>query len=120
MDLIYLKEIKVETIIGIYPWERQVKQPVVINLEMATDIRKAAATDRIEDTLNYKEISKRILEFVSHSEFQLIETLTERIAEIILTEFNVPWVQVQLSKPGAIRGARDVGVRIERSQSGDK
>ncbi|MDY6992448.1 MAG: dihydroneopterin aldolase [Pseudomonadota bacterium] len=114
MDIIYLKELKIDTIIGIYEWERQIKQTVILDLELATDIRKAAASDRIEDTLNYKAVAKRLIEFVSHSEFQLVETLAERITEIVLTEFSVPWVRLQLNKPGAIRGARDVGVIIER------
>lgn len=116
MDIIYLTELKIETVIGIYAWERQIKQTVVLNIEMAADIRKAAKTDRVEDTLDYKSVAKRLIEFVSHSEFQLIETLAERIAEILLTEFSVPWVRLQLSKPGAIRGARDVGVILERGK----
>lgn len=116
MDIIYLKELKIETIIGIYGWERQIKQAIVINLEMATDIRPAARADSIEATLNYKAVAKRLVNFVSHSEFQLIETLAERVAEIVLSEFNVKWVRLQLSKPGAVRGAKDVGVIIERGE----
>ncbi len=116
MDIIYLTELKIETVIGIYAWERQIKQTVVLNIEMAADIRNAAKTDRVEDTLDYKSVAKRLIEFISHSEFQLIETLAERIAEILLTEFSVPWVRLQLSKPGAIRGARDVGVILERGK----
>ena len=90
------------------------KQSVVIDLQMQTDIRAAAATDSIEDTLNYKAVAKRLLDFVSNSEFHLVETLAERVARIVVTEFGVPWVRVDLNKPGAIRGSRDVGVRIER------
>jgi len=116
MDIIYLNALKIETVIGIYGWERQIKQTVVLDLAMATDIRPAAATDRIEDTLNYKAVAKRLVEFVSHSDFQLIETLAESIAEIVMTEFSVPWIRVQLNKPGAVRGARDVGVIIERGK----
>jgi dihydroneopterin aldolase len=114
MDIIYLKELKIDTIIGVYSWERQIKQTVILDLEMACDIRKAAVTDHLTDTLNYKNVAKRLIEFVSHSEFQLIETLAERIAEIVLTEFEVPWVRLNLNKRGAVRGARDVGVIIER------
>jgi len=114
MDIIYLKELKIATVIGIYPWERQIKQTVVLDLEMATDIRKAAKSDHIEDTLNYKAIAKRLIDFISHSEFLLVETLAERVAEIVLTEFAVPWVRLQVNKPGAVRGARQVGVIIER------
>jgi len=114
MDIIYLKELKIDTIIGVYAWERQFKQTVILDLEMATDIRSAAATDNIADTLNYKAVAKRLIEFVSHSEFQLIETLAERVAEIVLTEFEVQWVRLCLNKRGAVRGARDVGIMIER------
>jgi dihydroneopterin aldolase len=114
MDIIFLNNLKIDTVIGIYEWERKIKQSVIIDLEMATDIARAAASDSIDDTLNYKAVAKRLISFVSESEFQLVETLTERIAEIILTEFNVPWVKVRLNKQGAVRGARDVGIIIER------
>ncbi|ALG68793.1 dihydroneopterin aldolase [Beggiatoa leptomitoformis] len=114
MDIIYLRDLRIDTVIGIYGWERQVKQTIVLDIEMATDICKAAATDHIEDTLNYKAVAKRIIDFVTHSEFELVETLAERITEIILSEFQVPWVRLQLNKQGAVRGARDVGIIIER------
>lgn len=116
MDIIYLRDLRIETVIGIYGWERQVKQVIVLDLDMSTDIKKAAATDNIEDALNYKAVAKRLIEFVSHSEFQLVETLAEKITEIILNEFNVAWVRLQLNKKGAVRGARDVGIIIERGQ----
>lgn len=115
MDIIFLNGLTTHCIIGIWDWERRVKQKVVIDLEMAADIRKAARSDSIEDTLDYKRISKRLLQFVGESEFQLVETLTERIARIIVTEFEVPWVRVRLNKQGALRGSRDVGICIERS-----
>ena len=117
MDRIFLRELRVETIIGIYDWERETRQVVSIDLEMPVDIRRAAATDDIADTLNYKKVAKRILGYVEASSFQLVETLIERIAEIIITEFDVDWVKVTLSKPGAIRGSRDVGVAIERARA---
>lgn len=114
MDIIFLKELRVETIIGIYDWERNTRQPVVLDLEMAADIRKAAASDEIEDTLNYKAVAKRLIEYVGDSQFQLVETLAERVAGIILQEFHVSWVRVTLNKEGAVRGASGVGVIIER------
>lgn len=116
MDKIFLSELKVETIIGIWEWERKIRQTVVIDLEMSADIAKAAATDDVEDTLNYKLVAKRTQEFVAGSSFQLVETLAERIAELIREEFDVAWVKVRVNKPGAIRGSRDVGVLIERGQ----
>jgi dihydroneopterin aldolase len=117
MDIIFVRELEIETVIGIYDWERKIKQTIVLDLEMATDIRKAAATDNIDDTLDYKAVSKRLISFVSESEFLLVETLAERIAEIVLNEFSVPWVRLVLNKRGAITGSRDVGIIIER---GDK
>jgi dihydroneopterin aldolase len=114
MDIIFLSGLTTECIIGIWDWERRVKQKVVIDLEMATDIRRAARSDHIDDTLDYKRVSKRLLQFVAESEFQLVETLTERIAGIVVTEFGVPWVRVRLNKQGALRGSRDVGILIER------
>lgn len=113
-DIIFLHDLEVDAVIGIWEWERRIRQKVVINLEMAADIRKAAAGDDIDSTLNYKGVAKRVQQFVAESEFQLVETLAERIAGIVNDEFDVPWVRVQVSKPGAIRGARDVGVIIER------
>ena len=119
MDIIFLNEMKIDTVIGIWDWERKIRQTVVIDLEMAADIRQAAASDRVDDTLNYKLVAKRVQEFVGDSEFQLVETLAEKIAAIINDEFAVPWVRVRVNKPGAIRGARDVGVMIERGERPD-
>ena len=116
MDIIFLRDLRIETVIGIYDWEREIKQAVVLDLEMATDIRKAAASDTIEDTLDYKSVAKRLIAFVEESSFQLVETLAERCAEIVLDEFDVPWLRLTLNKQGAVRGARDVGVIIERGE----
>lgn len=115
-DIIFLRDLRIPTVIGIFDWERAVKQTVVLDLEMASDIRRAAASDHIDDTLNYKAVAKRLIQFVGDSEFQLVETLAERVAGIVLNEFEVPWVRVTLNKQGAVRGARDVGVIIERGQ----
>ena len=114
MDIIFLNELKVETIIGIYDWERKIKQTVCIDLEMGADIQKSASSDAIEDTLNYKDVAKRLIDFVENSQFELVETLAERITDIVLKEFSVPWVRLKLAKPGAIRGAKEVGIIIER------
>lgn len=114
MDIIYLRDLRIETVIGVYEWERRIKQAIILDIEMGADIRKAARSDRLDDTLNYKAVAKRLIEFVGNSQFQLVETLAERIAEIVLTEFQVPWLRLQVNKQGAVRGARDVGVIIER------
>ncbi|MGB5539148.1 MAG: dihydroneopterin aldolase [Gammaproteobacteria bacterium] len=116
MDTVFISDLRIETLIGIYGWERKVRQTVSLDLEMGADIRAAAATDAIEDTLNYKAVAKRLIAFVGASEFQLVETLAEKIAEIVLHEFDVPWVRLTVHKPGAVRGSRDVGVIIERGQ----
>lgn len=116
-DTIFLSDLRVDTVIGIWDWERKIRQTISIDLEMGTDIARAAKSDSIEDTLNYKKVAKRIQQFVADSEFQLVETLAEHIAQIILAEFEVPWVRVRVNKPGAIRGARDVGVLIRRSRA---
>ena len=116
MDKIFLHELKVETIIGIWEWERKIRQTVIIDLEMSADIARAAATDDVADTLNYKSVAKRIQGFVADSSFQLVETLAEKIAGIIREEFDVAWVRVMVHKPGAIRGSRDVGIEIERGE----
>ncbi len=116
MDIIYLHGLKIDATIGIWEWEKAIKQTVVIDLDMGADIRKAASSDDVKDTLNYKAVAKRIQQFVEDSSFELVETLSEKIAEIILSEFDVPWVRVKLNKPGAIRGSRDVGVLIERGE----
>jgi dihydroneopterin aldolase len=115
-DTIYLYDLRVDAIVGIWDWERKIRQVVSIDLEMGADIRMAAATDSVEDTLNYKNVAKRVQQFVADSEFQLVETLAEKIAELVLTEFDVPWIDVRIKKPGAIRNARDVGVRIRRTR----
>ena len=119
MDKIFLDELKVDTIIGIWEWERRIRQTVVIDIEMSADIAKAAATDDVADTLNYKSVAKRVQTFVADSSFKLVETLAERIAAIIRDEFEVAWVKVRVNKPGAIRGSRAVGVSIERGERPD-
>ncbi|NOT13215.1 MAG: dihydroneopterin aldolase [Methylococcaceae bacterium] len=114
MDIIFLGGLEIKTIIGIYAWERETKQTVVLDIEMAFDISKAAETDDIQYALDYKKVSKRIIAFVEESQFYLVEKLTSEIVSIIQTEFNVPWVKVTLNKKGAISGASDVGIIIER------
>ena len=116
MDKIFIHALKSEAIIGIFDWERQVKQAVYVDLEMAIDVRKAAASDAIEDTLNYKRVAKRLVAFIEGSSFHLVETLADRIAMLVLEEFGVESVRVVLSKPGALRSSRDVGVEIERGR----
>ncbi len=114
MDIIFLHDLKIDCVIGIWDWERKIKQSVIIDLDMGFDIRRAAASDAIDDTLNYKAVAKRLQEFIGASQFQLVETMAEQVAAILLTEFPLAWVRVRINKRGAIRGAGDVGVCIER------
>ena len=118
MDSIFMSDMKVDTIVGIWDWERKIRQTVNIDLQMGADIRRAAASDSIDDTLDYKLVAKRVQQFVAESSFKLVETLAENIAEVVISEFEVPWVEVRVNKPGAIRGARDVGVKIRRERAG--
>jgi dihydroneopterin aldolase len=114
MDRVFIEDLNVQTVIGIYDWEREIKQVVSLGLEMEFDITRAAETDSIEDTLDYKTVSKRLIRFIEDSEFQLVEALAERCAAIILAEFPVTWLRLKLGKPGAVRGSSAVGVIIER------
>lgn len=116
MDIVFIKDLQIETVIGIYDWERKIKQKVTLDLDMAFDIRKAGKSDQIEDTLNYKAVAKRLIDFVGESRFELVETLAEKICEIVLAEFEVPWVRLTLNKPGAVSGSKSVGVIIERGE----
>lgn len=118
-DIVFIEDLRVQTVIGVFDWEREVRQTVSIDLQMAFDIRKAAASDDIEDTLDYKAVSKRLIHFVEDSEFQLVEALAERCAAIVLEEFPVRWLRIKLSKPGAVRGSSAVGVIIERRADGE-
>ena len=116
MDIVFIRELRAETVIGVYEWERSIRQSVVLDIEMATDNRRAAATDGIEDALDYAAVSQRVLAFIEGSEFQLIETMAEQVAGLIRDEFGVPWLRLRLCKPGAVQAARDVGVLIERGE----
>jgi 7,8-dihydroneopterin aldolase/epimerase/oxygenase len=116
-DRIFLHGLTTECVIGFIDWERRVKQTVVIDLELPVDCARAARTDAVADTIDYKKVAKRVLAFVSASDFQLVETLAQRLAILILEEFAVEWVRLSVSKPGAIRDSRDVGVVIERTRT---
>ena len=118
MDLVYIRALEVETVIGIYDWEREIRQRVSLDLEMGTDIRLAASTEDIENTLDYKSVSDRLIEFIGQSEFLLVETMAEQIAELVMDEFSVPWLRLRLGKPGAVPQAQEVGVIIERGERG--
>jgi len=114
MDIIFLKNLRIETVIGIFDWERKIRQPVFFDIEMSANIKKAATSDHIDDTLDYKALSKAVIEYVEKSDFQLVETLAEKVSELIINDFNVSWIRLTLNKKGALRHADDVGIIIER------
>jgi dihydroneopterin aldolase len=116
MDIIFIHDLLLETIIGVHPWERDLPRILRLDLELGADIYSAAATDRLEDTLDYQVVAQRISDFAAASDFQLVETLAERIADLLLQEFTVPWLRLTLHKPGAPSGAKEAGVVIERSR----
>jgi len=118
MDIVFIQGLKIDTVIGIYDWEREIRQDIVLDIEMSADIKKASETDHIDQALNYKAVSKRLIEFVKNSEFQLVEPLAEKICEIIIGEFNVEQVKLTLNKGEAVTGADGVGVIIKRSKNG--
>jgi dihydroneopterin aldolase len=116
-DVIFLRGLEIECVIGFIDWERRVRQRIVIDLEMPVDCARAATRDDVADTVDYKKVSKRIIGWVGESQFMLVETLAEKLAQLLLAEFGLGWVRLSINKPGAIRGSRDVGVRIERRRA---
>ena len=116
LDIVFIEDLRIDAIIGIYDWEREVRQTIALDIEMAADNIKPASSENIEDALNYKDVAKRLIAFTEESQCQLVETLAERLVEIIMDEFNVPWCRLKLSKLGAVTGSRAVGVIIERGQ----
>ncbi len=115
MDKIFLRELRVETIIGFWDWERRIKQIVSIDLEIGTNARVAAESDAIAGTLNYEQLAKRLIDFVGSAQYQMVEALATAVGRIVVTEFGAPWVRVSVAKPGAIPAAREVGIAIERT-----
>lgn len=116
-DRIFLRGLQVECIIGFIEWERRIKQTIVLDIELPTDCSRAAETDDVTNTVDYKRVAKRLIAFVEASDFKLVETLAHKAAMIVLEEFSLPWVRISVNKPGAIRGSRDVGVSIERTRA---
>lgn len=115
-DIVFIEDLQIETVIGIHDWEKETRQVVALDLEMANDNRHAATADRIEDTLDYKAVAKRLISFIGEGRFELVETVAERVAELLRCEFGVSWVRVRVAKPGAVTGSAAVGVIIERGE----
>lgn len=116
MDIIYVRGLEVKTVIGVYDWEREIRQPVTIDLDLGTDMREAAGSDDHRHVVDYRSVCLRVTEFIERCELQLLESLAEQIAQLVRDEFNVSWIRVRVGKPAAITGAREVGVVIERGE----
>jgi dihydroneopterin aldolase len=116
VNIVYIRGLRAQAVIGVYEWERHIRQPLVLDLEMASDTARAAASDQIADALDYAALSGRVVALVEASEYQLLETLADAVARMITREFGVPWLRLRLSKPGAVAAAEDVGVIIETGE----
>ncbi|MBB1487817.1 dihydroneopterin aldolase [Oceanospirillum sediminis] len=114
LDRVFIEGLKADALIGVYDWEREITQPLVFDIEMATDIRPAAEQDDLNLTLDYYAISQAVLKYVAQSSFELIESLAEAIAALIMNDFGVSWLKIKVSKPGAVPEAANVAVQIER------
>ena len=114
MDKVYIRNLKAKATIGVFEWERQIRQNVLLDIDMRADVPTAAASDSIDATIDYKAVSKRVLALVEGSQYQLVETLAEEVARLVRDEFSVSWVRVRIAKPFAVRAAQEVGVVIER------
>lgn len=116
MDHVLIEGLTLETVVGVYAWEKCIRQTLVLDLALGIDIRPAAANDDLNKTLNYAAISERLIAFCDTHSFELIETYAERIANLLMDEFGIAQVELKLSKPGAVKEARSVGVCITRSR----
>ena len=116
MDIIYLHDLAIECVVGAWDWEREILQTVYVDLDMAWDIEKAGRSDELEDTLSYKDVSKAVSTLVVERKYKLVEAMAVEIAELLLSEFGVPWCRVRINKRGAVSDAQDVGVVIERGE----
>ncbi|MDP8032991.1 dihydroneopterin aldolase [Pasteurella atlantica] len=114
MDIVFIKELTVSASVGVYEWEKNIKQPLVFNIEMVWDFEKAAQSDNVKDCLNYAEVSQEVMNFVESQHFDLVETIAHRLAELLAVKFNIPWLKIELHKPQAVSQASSVGVIIER------
>ncbi|KOO05085.1 bifunctional dihydroneopterin aldolase/7,8-dihydroneopterin epimerase [Vibrio nereis] len=117
MDKVFIEQLEVITTIGVYDWEQQIKQKLVLDIEMAHDNRPAGKSDDVIDALDYSQVSEAVLNHIEGGRFLLVERVAEEIAELIMTRFNVPWIKIRLTKPGAVAQAKGVGVIIERGNA---
>lgn len=114
MDVIFLQEVKVQTVLGVPEWERMAPQTVVLDIELAMPHSRSCTTDEIDDTIDYGRIVARIRETLAEKSFRLVEALAETVAQLVMAEFGTPWVKVRVAKPGILAGVKQLGVTIER------
>ena len=114
-DIIYLRELKIETCIGVYAWEQQIKQPITLDIELAFDICKAARSEQVSDSIDYAEVAKKIVQLAADKKFVLLETLVENVADLLLRDFNITWVRIKANKIAAVPNIKEVGIIIERT-----
>jgi len=119
MDIVFVKDLRFKTIVGCWDWERQLPQYVSIDLEMGWDNRKPAASEKLDDALNYKSVAKRVEEFVVEKKFELVESAADGVAAMVMSEFSVPWIRVEIHKPFAVTRSKSVGVIVERGERGE-
>ncbi|GLX77700.1 7,8-dihydroneopterin aldolase [Thalassotalea insulae] len=116
MDKVFIKGLSIQTTIGFYAWEKEIKQTLVIDLSMGWHTAAAAENDELAKTLDYADISERIAEFANQNPVDLIETLAERLATFLMQQYHIPWLKLSIGKPNAVHNAQTVGVEIERGQ----
>ena len=119
MDIIYIHGLQCDCHVGVWQWEKKVTQKLMLDIDLATDMSQAASSDKLADTLDYKKISDRVVEYAQANKFDLIESLVEGIAQTIMTEFSVPWLRIKLDKGAIVKGVKHVGVLIERGSLSD-
>lgn len=116
MDTVFLQGLTCQCVIGVWEWERHVKQKLVLDIELGTDISAAAKSDQLDDALNYQRVAERVTEVAEASEYKLLESLIDRIAHTILEEFDVETVKISLDKGSAVANVKNVGITIERTR----
>jgi dihydroneopterin aldolase len=117
MDKVFIEQLSVITTIGVYDWEQEIKQKLVLDIEMAHDNRPAGLSDDVSDALDYAQVSQAVIDHIENGRFLLVERVAEEVAQLIIEQFNVPWIKIRLTKPGAVAQASGVGVVIERSKA---
>ncbi|WP_018138247.1 MULTISPECIES: dihydroneopterin aldolase [unclassified Thioalkalivibrio] len=114
MDRIYLKDLRIDAVVGVYDWEQRIQRPLRFDIQLATDTRIAAHSGEITDTVDYEAVANAVRAIVTREPHALLESLAEEIAEALMAEFRTPWVRIELGKPGAVAGVAEVGIVVER------